>query len=308
MTSRPIKKTPATTSAEKFPDFPPRDDMQNSLSPGRSRPTRQPCPHGTSECYDTTIVLSEMPLVRRIPEAAGRVTASRTCSSPSAWNTPAFAVEQSTATPSSDQGKPPDFVLEVASPSTGREDYTAEDGTTTPPSASPNTGGLTPRAVCIPRARPWPATGWWMAASYQPVEDVRRSETGPPSRGHSDGAGPGPVLGGRAAPLVRPGERPLPAHLRRRPGKSAGIGRPGQALAGQIADGAVFTVASSAGNRTLRPRGYHRPWGRAGRRAPWPVLPHPKQHTRGLDRTLYTAYGLQRTRTYWPKPAGETWT
>ena len=31
MTSRPIRKTPATRSAEKFPDFPPRDDMQNSI-------------------------------------------------------------------------------------------------------------------------------------------------------------------------------------------------------------------------------------------------------------------------------------
>ena len=31
MTSRPIRKTPAIRSAEKFPEFPPRDDMQNSL-------------------------------------------------------------------------------------------------------------------------------------------------------------------------------------------------------------------------------------------------------------------------------------
>ena len=31
MTSRPIRKTPATRSADRFPEFPPRDDMQNSI-------------------------------------------------------------------------------------------------------------------------------------------------------------------------------------------------------------------------------------------------------------------------------------
>ena len=31
MTSRPIKKTPATRSADRFPEFSPRDDMQNSI-------------------------------------------------------------------------------------------------------------------------------------------------------------------------------------------------------------------------------------------------------------------------------------
>ena len=31
MTGRPIEKTPATRPADRFPEFPPRDDMQNSI-------------------------------------------------------------------------------------------------------------------------------------------------------------------------------------------------------------------------------------------------------------------------------------
>ena len=47
---------------------------------------------------------------------------------------------------------------------------------------------------------------------YQPIEVVQFGESS--YRGHS-AAGPGSLMGGRPAPLVRPGERPLPAHLRR---------------------------------------------------------------------------------------------
>ena len=75
---------------------------------------------------DTTIILSEVPSsVGLYASAAGSLRVSRTCWWPSAWTTPA-SVYQSTAIPSSEQGKPPDFVLEVASPSTGREDYTGK--------------------------------------------------------------------------------------------------------------------------------------------------------------------------------------
>ena len=120
MTSRPIKKTPATRSAEKFPDFPPRDDMQNSLH--LDQPAHQATLRRHFGSYDTTIVLSEIP-VRRIP---GQQEGHRIPDLLIAFGVDrAFAVEQRGYS-IRDQGKPPDFVLEVASPSTGREDYTGK--------------------------------------------------------------------------------------------------------------------------------------------------------------------------------------
>ena len=64
MTGRPIKKTPATRSADRFPDFPPRDDMQNSLH--LDQPAHQATLRRHFGSYATTIVLSEIP-VRRFP-------------------------------------------------------------------------------------------------------------------------------------------------------------------------------------------------------------------------------------------------
>ena len=120
MTSRPIKKTPATRSADRFPDFPPRDDMQNSLH--LDQPAHQATLRRHFGSYDTTIVLSEIP-VRRIP---GQQEGHRIPDLLIAFGVDrAFAVEQRGYS-IRDQGKPPDFVLEVASPSTGREDYTGK--------------------------------------------------------------------------------------------------------------------------------------------------------------------------------------
>ena len=118
MTSRPIKKTPATRSAEKFPDFPPRDDMQNSLH--LDQPAHQATLRRHFGSYDTTIVLSEIP-VRRIP---GQQEGHRIPDLLIAFGVDrAFAVEQRGYS-IRDQGKPPDFVLEVASVTTGQNDYT----------------------------------------------------------------------------------------------------------------------------------------------------------------------------------------
>ena len=58
----------------------------------------------------------------------------------------------------SEQGKPPDFVLEVASRSTGRRDTTTS-GSSTLTWASRNTGASTRRAGTTALA--WPETGWW---------------------------------------------------------------------------------------------------------------------------------------------------
>ena len=120
MTSRPIKKTPATKSAEKFPDFPPRDDMQNSLH--LDQPAHQATLRRHFGSYDTTIVLSEIP-VRRIP---GQQEGHRIPDLLIAFGVDrAFAVAQRGYS-IRDQGKPPDFVLEIASPSTGQQDYTGK--------------------------------------------------------------------------------------------------------------------------------------------------------------------------------------
>ena len=120
MTSRLTGQTTDAGNLEKFPDFPPRDDMQNSLH--LDQPAHQATLRRHFGSYDTTIVLSEIP-VRRIP---GQQEGHRIPDLLIAFGVDrAFAVEQRGYS-IRDQGKPPDFVLEVASPSTGREDYTGK--------------------------------------------------------------------------------------------------------------------------------------------------------------------------------------
>ena len=58
----------------------------------------------------------------------------------------------------SEQGKPPDFVLEIASASTGKVDVTDKRMRLRPPAHPANTGALTkPESITAPG---WPATGW----------------------------------------------------------------------------------------------------------------------------------------------------
>ena len=120
MTSKLTRQTEDAGKLEIFPDFPPRDDMQNSLH--LDQPAHQATLRRHFGSYDTTIVLSEIP-VRRIP---GQQEGHRIPDLLIAFGVDrAFAVEQRGYS-IRDQGKPPDFVLEVASPSTGREDYTGK--------------------------------------------------------------------------------------------------------------------------------------------------------------------------------------
>ncbi len=120
MTSKLIQQTTDAGTLERFPDFPPRDDMQNSLhldDQGHQATLRRHL--GSS---DAIIVLSEIPVRwtpsqqkgHRIPDLLVAFNVRR-----------AHAVEQNGYS-IRDQGKPPDFVLEVASVSTGVEDYTAK--------------------------------------------------------------------------------------------------------------------------------------------------------------------------------------
>ena len=55
MTSMPIKKTPATGSADRFPELPTRDDMQNSIY--LDAPAHQAALSHHFGSPDTTVVL-----------------------------------------------------------------------------------------------------------------------------------------------------------------------------------------------------------------------------------------------------------
>ena len=69
MTSRPIRKTPATRSADRFPEFPPRDDVQNSLH--LDQPALQAALSHHFGMPDTTIILSEVPIGRTVRQRQG---------------------------------------------------------------------------------------------------------------------------------------------------------------------------------------------------------------------------------------------
>ena len=119
MTSRLRQSAGSTTHAatlEKFPHFPPRDDMQNSLHLDDDAHQAILCQHLGN--YESTIVLGEIPVRwtprqqegHRIPDLLVAFNANR-----------ALAVEQNGYS-IRDQGKPPDLVLEVASESTKDND------------------------------------------------------------------------------------------------------------------------------------------------------------------------------------------
>ncbi len=129
MTQRPA--SPGTpTMRDKFPVYPPRDDMQNPIhlhDPGHQAVLRR---HFGNP--GTTIVLGEVPVGWnprqrrgvRIPDLLISFNIDR----PQIIEQQGFSIEEF--------GKPPDFVLELASPTTGRDDYTVKMGWTRYPSAN----------------------------------------------------------------------------------------------------------------------------------------------------------------------------
>ena len=118
MTSKLGQQSRNSGTLEVFPDFPPRDDMQNSLH--LDDPAHQAALTQHLGNYDTTIILSEIPVRwtpsqsrgHRIPDLLVAFGVDR-----------AQAVEQNGYS-IRDQGKPPDFVLEIASVRTAENDYT----------------------------------------------------------------------------------------------------------------------------------------------------------------------------------------
>ena len=105
---------------EKFPDLPPRDDMQNSLH--LDRPAHQAALEAHFGNHETTIILSEIP-VRATPGGQPGVRIPHLLVSFDVNFT--LGVEQNGYS-IRDQGKPPDFVLEIASVSTGDHDITGK--------------------------------------------------------------------------------------------------------------------------------------------------------------------------------------
>lgn len=101
-----------------FPEFPPREDMQNLTHLYQQSVISALIHHLGSP--ETTIVYSEVPVTPtldpwgdfRIPD----LMVAFQCDPTLAYAQKGYAIDR--------QGKPPDFVLEVASPTTGVEDYT----------------------------------------------------------------------------------------------------------------------------------------------------------------------------------------
>ena len=118
MTSRPIKKTPATRSADRFPEFPPRYDMQNSIY--LDAPAHQAALSHHFGMPDTTIILSEVPIGRTVRQRQGLRVPDLLV----AFGVVHAGVIDRRGYSIEEHGKPPDFVLEVASVTTGQNDYT----------------------------------------------------------------------------------------------------------------------------------------------------------------------------------------
>ena len=116
MTSKPKQLSVDAGRLEVFPDFPPRDDLQNSIY--LDGPAHQAALEEHFGNHDTTVILSEIPL---------RLTPSQSEGHRIPDLLVAFDVDRAQAIQQNgysirDLGKPPDFVLEVASEGTADND------------------------------------------------------------------------------------------------------------------------------------------------------------------------------------------
>ncbi len=116
MTSKLTRQAPDDERLEVFPDFPPRDDMQNIIHLHQEGYLAALSYHfGRS---DSTLVLVEVPVYwhpsryARIPD----VIIAFNINQPAVIARNGYSIDEI--------GKPPDFVLEIASPTTARNDYT----------------------------------------------------------------------------------------------------------------------------------------------------------------------------------------
>ena len=164
MTSKTTTLTQQTGELERFPDYPPRDDMQNWLYLYDSSILTSLTIHFADEPNVT--VASEVPVgpslpVRddaRIPDLLVVRDGDREL------------MEEQRGYAIDSQGKAPDFVLEVASPTTGRVDYTDKRADYERFGISQNTGGLT-RVAASTTMRRLPGTGW-LTACMSPLSST----------------------------------------------------------------------------------------------------------------------------------------
>ena len=120
MTSKPTRQDQAAPRDEMFPVFPPRNDMQNFLY--LNRPVLPGALERHFSISNSTVILCEAPLRwtpgqqrgHRIPDLMVAFDVDRD----RAVRQMGFSIRE--------QGKPPDFVLEVASVNTGFQDYTGK--------------------------------------------------------------------------------------------------------------------------------------------------------------------------------------
>ena len=120
MTSRTTILTQEADRLERFPDFPPREDMQNTSHLHRYSVLSALAIHmGNPE---TTLVHGEVPVALTLdPWGAYRIPdliVVPDCDVALVYEQGGYAIDR--------QGKAPDFVLEVASRSTGESDYTVK--------------------------------------------------------------------------------------------------------------------------------------------------------------------------------------
>ena len=122
-TAPPVYPQEKYAPEDQFPERPPRYDMQNSLY--RERPGHLTALARHFGSPDTTLVLGDIPvrhtfqrglnpLMLRYPD----VIVAFGVNSAEVIARQGYAID--------DQGKPPDFVLEIASPSTALNDYTTK--------------------------------------------------------------------------------------------------------------------------------------------------------------------------------------
>ena len=120
MTSSNVQRLATAQELETFADFPPRDDMQNSIHLYRDSHLSTIIHHLGNE--DITLVLSEVPLHWRPTRNPG----TRIPDLMIAFDVkPDLAIAQNGYS-IREQCKPPDFVLEIAPPTTARNDYTVK--------------------------------------------------------------------------------------------------------------------------------------------------------------------------------------
>ena len=119
MTSKTLTSTTTVDVLEMFPDFPPRDDMQNYKH--LYRPTSPAALEAHYGYSDTILVACEVPLS---PSVGGSRLGVRIPDLMVAFGVAWSGVIARNGYAIDREGKPPDFVLEVASPHTARNDYT----------------------------------------------------------------------------------------------------------------------------------------------------------------------------------------